>query len=212
MFGFPPIFQTENRNNNDQGRSYVGIAQLSTPNISEITEVSSSIPVPVLIASQGTPYRDDDISDGIAAQLADFSSAVFHTQAEIAGMSSAIAAYIAWMRKVPAGMTPPNTTLVFSNLLETIEERLREMGEMAQTKPRAAFREMTRGIQRLGPAGSPVYDSLNGLEQKLDKQSADLEKFFSMRYNACALMSDQASSLPHGPVSRSESHQSPDSA
>lgn len=111
--------------------------------------------------------------------------------------------------KGPGGIDPSKTTLICSNSLETIEERLREMGEMAQTKPRAAFREMMRGIQMLGPAGAPVYSSLDGIEAKFEKQSADVAKFFSMRYNACASMSEQASSIPHGPATRNGSRGSP---
>ncbi|KAJ5706539.1 hypothetical protein N7488_006340 [Penicillium malachiteum] len=82
------------------------------------------------------------------------------------------------------------------------------MGEIPEAKPRAAFREMTEGIQKLGPAGAPFYDTLGGLQEKLDKQSADVAKLFSMRYNACALISEQASSLSQEPASRSESHES----
>ncbi|KAJ5626421.1 hypothetical protein N7528_003848 [Penicillium herquei] len=208
-FGFPPIFQAENPNNQVQGQNYVDIAELLTPDISEITEASSScLPAPVSFAPRETLPSDNNLSEGVAAQLANFSTAVFRTQAEIAGMSSAVAAYIAWMRKVPAGMTPPNTTLVYPNLLETIEERVREMGEIAEAKPRAAFREMMEGIQKLGPAGAPFYDTLGGLQEKLDKQSADMAKLFSMRYNACALMSEQASGLSQESASRSESHES----
>ncbi|KAJ5552711.1 hypothetical protein N7494_002089 [Penicillium frequentans] len=209
-FGFPPTFQTENNNHSSQGQSYVDIAELLTPHISDTPEASSSfLAAPVPVVPRGTLCSDSNISEGVAAHLAEFSSAVFNTQAEIAGIASAVAEYIAWMRKVPAALTPPNTTLIYSNLLETIEERLREMGEMAQTKPRAAFREMMRGIQMLGPVGAPIYSSLDGIEEKFEKQSADVADFFSMRYNACALMSEQASSMPQGPATQNRSRESP---
>ncbi|KAJ5706540.1 hypothetical protein N7488_006341 [Penicillium malachiteum] len=75
---------------------YVDIADLLTPDISDITEASSSwLPAPVSIAPWETPSSDSNLSEGVAAQLANFSTAVFRTQAEIAGMSSAVAAYIA---------------------------------------------------------------------------------------------------------------------
>ncbi|KAJ5765946.1 hypothetical protein N7520_005505 [Penicillium odoratum] len=202
----PGVDVEDIHNNSGQGQSYVDITDVLTPDISEITEASFSLPAPVPVAPQGATCSDSNISEGVAAHLADFSSAVFHTQAEIAGIALAVAEYITWMRKVPAGMTPPNTTLVFTNILETVEERLREIGEMAQTKPRAAFQEMIGGIQKLGPAGAPVYSSLSGLEEKFERQSADVAKGFSMRYNACALMSEQASNLTRGPATRIESH------
>ncbi|KAJ5629028.1 hypothetical protein N7490_011256 [Penicillium lividum] len=205
-FGFPPIFHSENHNNSGQGQSFVDIVESSNPDISDIVEASSSLPAPVPVVPRGATRSDSNISEGVAAHVADFSLAIFNTQAEINGIALAVADYIAWMRKIPAGMTPPNTTLVFPNSLETVEERLREIGEMAQTKPRAAFQEMMGGIQRLEPAGAPVYSSLSGLEEKFEKQSADVAKAFSMRYNACALMSEQASNL--GPTTRSESRES----
>ncbi|KAL2831379.1 hypothetical protein BDW59DRAFT_157808 [Aspergillus cavernicola] len=203
-FGFPAIFQAENHNNSGQGQSYDDMTALITPDSSDGTVASSSL----LPAPRGTPSSDSNINEGVATQLAEFSSAVFHSQAEIAGIASAVAEYIAWMRKVPAGISPSNTNVVFSNVLDSVEDRLREMGEMAQNKPRAAFREMVAGIRRLGPAGAPIYNSLGGLEEEFEKQSADMADFFSTRYNACAFLSGQAQNVPSGLAPRSKSCQS----
>lgn len=156
----------------------------------------------------------DNISAPIAAVLADFSSSVFQSQAEIAGMSQAVADYISWMRKVPTGMAPPNTSLVYVSALEAVESRLREMREIAQTRPRAAFRDMVAALQAVvGPAGAPVCESLARLEKEFDRQSADVADFFRTRYNACAALSEQAQNVPHAvsPVGRGGSEESANS-
>ncbi|EHY54985.1 hypothetical protein HRR83_005757 [Exophiala dermatitidis] len=131
--------------------------------------------------------------------LAEFSSSVFHSQAEIAGMSSAVADYIAWMRKVPTGIAPPNTTLVHANMLEAIESRLREMKDIAQTKPLVAFRNMLSSLQAIGPMGPSVCESLGHLERDFERQSAEVAHFFQTRYNACAALSEQAQNVPRAP-------------
>ncbi|KAG7287445.1 hypothetical protein NEMBOFW57_006956 [Staphylotrichum longicolle] len=150
-----------------------------------------------------TPLRGtetaDDISQPIASLLAEFSSSVFQSQAEIAGISSAVADYIAWMRRVPKGNAPPNTSLVYVNVLEAVESRLREMREIAQTRPRAAFRDMVAALQTLGPAGASVCDSLGQLEEVFERQSAEVASFFQTRYNACAALTEQTQNIDRAP-------------
>ncbi|KAJ4292837.1 hypothetical protein N0V88_005495 [Collariella sp. IMI 366227] len=163
------------------------------------------------------------ITPPIAHLLASFSSSVFQSQAEIAGMALAVADYLAWMRKVPTarGIAPPNTGLVYLTVLEAVEARLREMREIAQTRPRAAFRDLVAGLRReldgsqhndseatqaetvrvgvdmgMGMGGAStarvLCDDLAELEREFDRQSADVAEFFRTRYNACAALSEQA--------------------
>ncbi|RKU46351.1 hypothetical protein DL546_001644 [Coniochaeta pulveracea] len=136
----------------------------------------------------------------MATVLAEFSSSVFHSQAEIAGMSSAVADYITWMRKVPTGIAPPSTTLVYANMLEAIESRLREMKDIAQTKPLAAFRNMLSSLEAIGPMGPSVCESLSHLEKDFERQSAEVAHFFQTRYNACAALTEQAQNVPRAPL------------
>jgi hypothetical protein len=161
-------------------------------------------------AARGTE-TSDNISAPIVTVLADFSSSVFHSQAEIAGMSSAVADYITWMRKVPTGSAPPSTILVYVSVLEAVESRLREMREIAQMRPRAAFRDMVASLQALGLVGTSVCDSLAHLEKEFDKQSADVAEFFQTRYNACAALSEQARNVPHGTPDRRGTEESTNS-
>jgi hypothetical protein len=197
--GFPS-FQTGSHNHN--GQWYVDLTAVPASDGSiDAPSSSSTLHDPTVTAIQGAK-ASEDISEALATNLAEFSSAVFHSQAEIAGMSLAVAEYIAWMRKVPAGITPPNTSLVYVNVLEAVEGRLREIREIAQTKPHAAFREMVAALQGLGSAGSSVCNSLGDLEGEFQRRSADVASYFQTRYNACALLSEQAQNVPHGAAMR----------
>ena len=195
-------FQAESQSQHSQGYIHVDVTALSSPGDSTANRSSSTTHDPATAAVAQGAKTNDDIGNAIAIQLAAFSSAVFHSQAEIAGMSLAVAEYIAWMRKVPAGNSPPNTSLVYVNVLEAVENRLREIREIAQTRPHAAFREMTGALQALGPAGSSVCNNLGDLEEEFQKRSVDVANFFQTRYNACALLSEQAQNVPHAPAER----------
>ncbi|CAI4213981.1 unnamed protein product [Parascedosporium putredinis] len=165
---------------------------IGTPTLSSSgseTAHCSSLPTLREHAASNTPQSKPPSNDdgatanrAIATQIAQFSSAVFHSQAEIAGMSLAVAEYIAWMRKVPGRNAPPNTTLVYDTILEAVE---------------AAFRDMTAALGNLGPAGSDVCESLAGVEDEFQRRSADVAEFFQTRYNACMLLSEQARDIPH---------------
>lgn len=170
----------------------------SSPTLRDGTSTSAEVPAAtaVVLANDAT----QQISSSMATVLAEFSSSVFHSQAEIAGMSSAVADYIAWMRKVPKGNAPPSTSLVYVHMLEAIENRLREMKDIAQTKPLAAFRDMLSSLKRIGPVGPSVYVSLGHLEKDFERQSDEVAHFFQTRYNACAALSEQAQNVPRGPV------------
>jgi hypothetical protein len=130
----------------------------------------------------------------IATALADFSSSVLYSHAEVAGMAQAVADYIAWMRKVPAGgETPPNTSLIYTSMLEAIESRLREIREIAQTRPRAAVKDLVTGLEAIeGPVSVAMRDGLASHENEFDRRSADVVNFFKTRYNACIALSEQA--------------------
>jgi hypothetical protein len=211
-----PSFTTEGQHQQN-GQGYTDVTAPPTANGSTATNgstaaSSSSLTLHDAAAAETITARGaetgDNISAPVAALLAEFSSSVFHSQAEIAGMSSAVADYIAWMRKVPTGIAPPNTSLVYVNVLEAVENRLREMREIAQTRPRAAFRDMVASLQAIGPVGTSVCESLAHLEKEFDKQSADVANFFQTRYNACAALSEQAQNVPHGPPARRGSEES----
>ncbi len=199
--GFPAFGAESDHHHHQHGQGYASMSTASTTNANTIASLSSATrhgsagTAATMTPPETTPPRAtecaDDITPRMASLLADFSASVFQSQAEIAGISSAVAEYIAWMRKVPAGIAPPNTSLVYVNVLEAVEDRLRETREIAQTRPRAAFRDMVAALQALGPAGASMCDSLAHLEEDFERQSADVANFFQTRYNACAALSEQ---------------------
>ncbi|KAL1872811.1 hypothetical protein VTK73DRAFT_1282 [Phialemonium thermophilum] len=162
---------------------------------------SSSIPV-----SQGAgPNQVDDIRALLTKHISDFSLAVFESQAQIAGVASATAEYVSWARKIPARNTPAGTCLVPSNMLEGLEDRLREISAMAETKPVSAFRDMVVGISRLSPDDSDISHILSEVEGCYQRRFAEVSKFFQTRYDACALLSKQSLDVAGQPVSNQQS-------
>jgi hypothetical protein len=136
---------------------------------------------------------DEATAAGVASQLKTFSMAVFEGQLELAGMASALAEYIAWMSKVPSSANPPNTKLVFSQVLDTIQERLTEMSDLARTKHHEPFRQMMASLEKLPPPqGDAIATGLANVEEDAQKREAEVFKFFQTRYNACALLSEQS--------------------
>ena len=136
---------------------------------------------------------DEATAAGVASQLKTFSMAVFEGQLELAGMASALAEYIAWMSKVPSSANPPNTKLVFSQVLDTIQERLTEMSDLARTKHHEPFRQMVATLEKLPPPqGDVITKGLANVEEDARKREAEVFKFFQTRYNACALLSEQS--------------------
>ncbi|KAJ0103984.1 hypothetical protein J7T55_011001 [Diaporthe amygdali] len=136
--------------------------------------------------SQGTTEADNKNSSGIAAtaclaELSAFSTAIFTTQAEVAGVSLAVAEYLAWMRKEP--QPPANLT----RMLQTLEARAREVHEMARTRHWTAWRAMAAALEpheSLGP-------SLRGLEEDLLRREAEVDNFFEVGYSAGQALTNQ---------------------
>lgn len=147
-------------------------------------------------------------SDLISSEIKTFSTAVFQGQAELVGMAAALAGYLDWMRKVPSGSSPPNTKPVFVNVLETLQGRLMELSELAQTKHQRAFREMIAALEkgdgeimplhvkdRVGPLCSMIASDLAGVEDDAVMRGREVYDFFQTKYNACAMLSEQTAKL-----------------
>ncbi|CAN8104620.1 unnamed protein product [Discula destructiva] len=157
----------------------------------------------------------DEIYEPMMTTMAGFATAIFQGQAEICGISGVLTEHVAWLRKSPPGMVTPSGTnnAVYTNVLETIEIRLREIREIAETKHQQAFEEMAAAIKMLKPAAggsvaaapeessssssrrNPASD-IGELVGALQKQTAALSQFFQQRYNACVSLSEQIRSLP----------------
>ena len=193
------------RESNDQSQDFADINNAS----SSSATTSSNFSIHDTVQSGKS---SDDIGAALFTHLSAFSSTVFRNQSEISGIAFAVAEYIAWMRKVPPGVVPPNANLVYLGVLETIENRLRELREIAQTRHHAAFREMMAAIEGLGLLGSGAALNLRELDKELQKGTADLLHFFQTRYNASALLSDQVQNMPQGFTANQGSNRSSQSA
>lgn len=64
-----------------------------------------------------------------------------------------------------------NTALAYVNVLETVEERLREMRELPRTRPHAAFRDLVTALEELG-----VASGLDELEEEFQKRSPTISR------------------------------------
>lgn len=136
------------------------------------------------------------VATAIISPFEDFSSAVFRRQAEISGIACAVAEHISWMRKVPSGGSPLNSSLWYMEMLENIETRIRELQEIAQTDNKREFQEMVAVLQELAPPDSAAAIRLGSLEEELQSQAREMSHFFQTRYNAYILLSEQAQSMP----------------
>lgn len=99
----------------------------------------------------------------IVAEFQAFSSAIFRTQVEIAAISSAVAEYLAWVRKVPGMPRTPNSAAV----LETLEVRIRELHDMAENRHWAAWRQM--------------IEKLDGMETQLSVFGSEMQRLTAER-------------------------------
>ncbi|KAI5867266.1 hypothetical protein GGS23DRAFT_168400 [Durotheca rogersii] len=146
-----------------------------------------------------TPSRDpaamgkvsEETGAVILNTLAAFSSAMFRTQCEAAGMASVVADYIAWIRAVPTNSSPLNSSEVIRSMLENIEIRLRELGELAQQKHHGELRELLTALEGVAPPGGSMAARLSSLEEDLQRQSLELSQFFKTRYDPCTALAGQ---------------------
>ncbi|KAL9124057.1 MAG: hypothetical protein Q9217_006578, partial [Psora testacea] len=119
------------------------------------------------LSSPGSKKSDQHVKDSsrILAELQTFSSTIFQTQTEIAGISSAVAEYLAWLRNVPGMPKTPDCTAV----LETLETRVREVHEMAENRHWAAWKQMLEKLDgastQLGAFGAELQERTAGMAQ-----------------------------------------------
>ena len=107
-------------------------SNLFLPSLREIRELNSASLSPLSsFFDISKPEKDEsgENNSRVLVELQAFSSAIFATQAKIAGIASAVAEYLAWVRKVPGMPRKPNCAAV----LDILETRVRELHEMAET-------------------------------------------------------------------------------
>ncbi|RYO91712.1 hypothetical protein DL766_010205 [Monosporascus sp. MC13-8B] len=153
--------------------------QSSVPSLNELRTMSgrgSATMTPALVMPSTIDTGDQTFP---SAPVVDFISTIFNTQAKLAGLSQAVAEYLAWAKSSPneAGN---------AELLEILEGRVMEMHHLASTKHWAAFKHMTASIER-----SDFYLTLKRLETDLTVQTIRSSKFFHENYDIKASLAEQ---------------------
>ncbi|KAL8911263.1 MAG: hypothetical protein Q9171_003561 [Xanthocarpia ochracea] len=146
--------------------------------------VSSSCSNPTEICEQG---NGNSSTQQVLAQLQAFSSTIFITQAEIAGISSAVAEYLAWLKKVPGLPKVPTDSTA---LLETLEARVREMQEMAEEKHWQAWKMMLEKLDDTSTGGGYAH-LLSECEAEMRKRTAEVAQDFHASYDVGKAMQEQ---------------------
>ena len=119
--------------------------------------------------------------------LMNFCSAAFATQTEIAGISSAVAEYLAWVRKKtfrsPVGATPEANLAL---MLETLELRVRELHEMAETRHWTAWEQVMTALKKDG-----LDAQFSAFEGEMQEQTDQAKQFFQENYDVTVPLSEQ---------------------
>ncbi|KAI1101541.1 hypothetical protein F4804DRAFT_343906 [Jackrogersella minutella] len=126
------------------------------------------------------PGSDNGNAALMNASLLDLMSCLFSIQADIAGLSSAVAEYLAWMRTSP---TKANNATV----LEILEARVRELNQIASTRHWSAFKNMYLSIEKADPS----HILLRRLESDLMDSSVKTLRFFHDRYEITTTLLEQ---------------------
>lgn len=126
--------------------------------------------------------------------LAAYCSSVVRRECEVAGLATAVADYIAWVRGVPAAGAPPVTNAVYQQMLANIETRVRELVELAKRRHDEPLRDLLRALEGASPPD--LASRVAGLEARLERQMREHTRFFETEYTACKPLSEQARKRP----------------
>ncbi|KAI9164124.1 hypothetical protein HJFPF1_05761 [Paramyrothecium foliicola] len=116
----------------------------------------------------------------VLAEFGDLLSSVFSTEAEIAGLSSAVADYLSWARKSPDHADYPA-------VLQVLETRVRELNQLASTRYWAAFKHMRASFGR----DECIQEHLRSLETGLIDQNVKTMQFFHEDYDISSPLAEQ---------------------
>lgn len=137
-------------------------------------------------ANYGPGERSED-NYKIIKELGNFSSAIFAIQADMSGISSAVADYLAWART-----SPSRASRTDDFVLATLETRVRELHEMAETRHRAAWMQLIGRLENLDGVDAELK-VLDGAIQRYIKKT---KHFFESNYNVSVMLSEQIANTP----------------
>jgi hypothetical protein len=117
-----------------------------------------------------------------------FATAAFSTQAEIAGIGSVVAEYLAWVRKTPGRMgRGAAADANWTGVLETLEMRVREVHDMAETRNWAAWEGMMNDM----PRTEALEGVLHACEGQVHERTEKIRRFFQECYDVNSALSEQ---------------------
>jgi hypothetical protein len=110
-------------------------------------------------------------------------STIFDTQADIIGISSAIAEYLLWARRYPAKFN-------MSTTWDVIDERLRELTQLASTRHWLALKHAMSSVD----SADVLHDRLTQLETDLIRKTIRRTDVFRENYDVRLSLSGQRES------------------
>ena len=193
----PPQFQVESMISSE-GNNAFSLHQGREPrsNMPSLREVRALNRLPSLDGSPPPLALPNSKADGgeqsedcrrINSELTSFCSAVFATQAEIAGISSVVAEYLAWVHKRPprsAGGAALEAN--WAVVLETLELRIRELHDMAETRHWAAWEQMMAMLKTDG-----LDAQFSAFEGKVQERTEKTKQFFQESYDVTVPLPEQ---------------------
>jgi len=145
--------------------------------LNSVSTLSSASTFPNPNQEPGEQHTETSSSRHVLEELRAFSSTIFITQAEIAGISSAVAEYLSWLRNVPGLPKFPTDSAV---LLQTLEARVRELQGMAEEKHWVAWKVLLEKLDGIVGVGS---QSLGNFEAEMRKRTAEVARAFDASYD-----------------------------
>ncbi|KAI1444249.1 hypothetical protein F5Y02DRAFT_184276 [Annulohypoxylon stygium] len=130
--------------------------------------------------------REQDYS-AFHSSLVKFLAVVSKTQSEIAGITSAVAEYLSWMRREPTMTSSGALKQNYSIVLETLEARIREVRDLAERNHYVAWEQFMTSTMEIEGLG----DKAKQIEEEMRKHEAEVATLFKEDYDICASLPEQ---------------------
>lgn len=141
------------------------------PSLREIRELNST-PLQIYDMCELDKGESAENHSRILEEIQSFFTAIVSTRSEIAGISSAVAEYLAWVRRVPGMPREPNCAAV----LGILETRVPELHEVAENRQWAAWRQ---ALEKL----DVTRTELNMFETETHNGIAETVEYFHVSYD-----------------------------
>ncbi|XXH00678.1 hypothetical protein Hte_007028 [Hypoxylon texense] len=161
----------------------VGAGRTCIPSLQEIRALSNGSHSRPGTAKSPTcvPNETEEYTKVLLEGIADLSVAIFAAHAEMAGVASVVAEYLAWVRKT--ALKPPDS----ARILEILETRVRELHQMAENRHRSAWQHTTNMLENMDRAAA----QLKAVEEEIQSRTARVSQFFDGKYNVSVPLSEQ---------------------